>query len=595
MGTTEKKRLSGGERDAKYAAKMKEKDKESWLAKNRENKKNYMNRISEQKQEEMRKKDKERKREKRAAEKRARPAETYKTGAALGKAQSKAMKALPADPQRAQEVVMGLMRIVDKAVGKPKEEVEQIKEKQVLSSNIELRKKITDFFFQPDVSYTCPGKNDYVIVRQKDGSKVKATKYILVLTLSEAHSEFLKSEPGCQVSLDIFTKLRPANVLLRHSLPKNVCVCIYHANINFIITSLHKQFRRFPSNHRELILLTTCSAENVQNGECQTGACAQCAQLGTVEQLLGGLGVSEDLAKDLHANYLCWEKENDHENKERLRKVEKRHVTLYDMILQLHKELKPFKVHVLVKQHQEVEFNRLRTCDIDTNLLLQFDFSENAEIQEQDEVQTAHWWHLQVSLFTACAWVQGQSSSFVVVTDYMHHDKYMSMIATIKILKELIIKYPTVNTLHLFSDGAAQHFKQRFFFNGVTMLPTILGKEQLKITYDFSATSHGKGAVDGIGGSAKRGVMAKVLSRQEIVKTAADFALTGAAACPGIRFIHVSKEEVEDYMADLDDIAFVGARHLAGIRNVHHVEVKQNFNNFSQSLSLKISLFKFRR
>ena len=98
MGTTEKKRLSGGERDAKYAAKMKEKDKESWLAKNRENKKNYMNRISEQKQEEMRKKDKERKREKRAAEKRARPAETYKTGAALGKAQSKAMKALPADP-----------------------------------------------------------------------------------------------------------------------------------------------------------------------------------------------------------------------------------------------------------------------------------------------------------------------------------------------------------------------------------------------------------------------------------------------------------------------------------------------------------------
>ena len=137
MGTTEKKRLSGGERDAKYAAKMKEKDKESWLAKNRENKKNYMNRISEQKQEEMRKKDKERKREKRAAEKRARPAETYKTGAALGKAQSKAMKALPADPQRAQEVVMGLMRIVDKAVGKPKEEVEQIKEKQVLSSNID--------------------------------------------------------------------------------------------------------------------------------------------------------------------------------------------------------------------------------------------------------------------------------------------------------------------------------------------------------------------------------------------------------------------------------------------------------------------------
>ena len=139
-------------------------------------------------------------------------------------------------------------------MGKPKEEVEQDKEKQVLSSYIELRKKITEFYYQPDVSYTCPGKNDYVIVRQNDGSKVKAIKYILVLTLSEGHSEFLRSEPGCQVSFDIFTKLRPANVLLRHSLPKNVCVCLYHANINFIITSLHKQLHRFPSNHRELLM-----------------------------------------------------------------------------------------------------------------------------------------------------------------------------------------------------------------------------------------------------------------------------------------------------------------------------------------------------
>ena len=32
-----------------------------------------------------------------------------------------------------------------------------------------------------------------------------------------------------------------------------------------------------------------------------------------------------------------------------------------------------------------------------------------------------------------------------------------------------------------------------------------LGVEDLKIIYDFFATSHGKGAVDGIGGSAKRG------------------------------------------------------------------------------------------
>ena len=176
------------------------------------------------------------------------------------------------------------------------------------------------------------------------------------------------------------------------------------------------------------------------------------------------------LAKNSHTNHLWWEKEADQDNKERLRKVEKRHITLYSIVCELHDLLKPFKLHILVKNHQEVEFNLIRTCNLPNNLLLQFDFSENCEIQEQDEVQTAHWWHLQVSLFTACAWVAGEATSFVVVTDYMHHDKLMTTIAIVKIMKELLLKYPDVNMLNLFSDGASQHFKQRYFFNAVTII-----------------------------------------------------------------------------------------------------------------------------
>ena len=65
------------------------------------------------------------------------------------------------------------MKLVNRAVGSSKEVVEQNKEKLVLRSNMELRKKITEFYYQPDVSYTCPGKKDYVLVRKKDGSKEK--------------------------------------------------------------------------------------------------------------------------------------------------------------------------------------------------------------------------------------------------------------------------------------------------------------------------------------------------------------------------------------------------------------------------------------
>ena len=61
--------MSGAEREAKYAAKMKEKDYETWCAKNREKMRRCIESMSEQKRKEMKRRDAERKREKRAAEK----------------------------------------------------------------------------------------------------------------------------------------------------------------------------------------------------------------------------------------------------------------------------------------------------------------------------------------------------------------------------------------------------------------------------------------------------------------------------------------------------------------------------------------------
>ena len=59
-----------------------------------------MDSMSEQKREEMNRRYRERKREKRVAEKLNQTVGEYKTQAALGKARSKAMKALPSDPHR---------------------------------------------------------------------------------------------------------------------------------------------------------------------------------------------------------------------------------------------------------------------------------------------------------------------------------------------------------------------------------------------------------------------------------------------------------------------------------------------------------------
>ena len=66
MERIEKKRLSGAERDANYASKMRKKDEDAWLEKGRAKRKNYLERMSEAGRDEMKRKDRERTKQQRA-------------------------------------------------------------------------------------------------------------------------------------------------------------------------------------------------------------------------------------------------------------------------------------------------------------------------------------------------------------------------------------------------------------------------------------------------------------------------------------------------------------------------------------------------
>ena len=53
-------------------------------------------------------------------------------------------------------------------------------------------------------------------------------------------------------------------------------------------------------------------------------------------------------------------------------------------------------------------------------------------------------------------------------------------------------------TVSICSDGPPSQFRNRFI---AAAIPVLEAKHQLYITWNFFATSHGKGPVDGIGGS----------------------------------------------------------------------------------------------
>ncbi|CAF3880707.1 unnamed protein product, partial [Didymodactylos carnosus] len=78
---------------------------------------------------------------------------------------------------------------------------------------------------------------------------------------------------------------------------------------------------------------------------------------------------------------------------------------------------------------------------------------------------------------------------------------------------------PNVKEVDCFSDGAASQFKQRFLFRN---LLRIANERIIELSWHFFATSHGKGVVDGIGGTVKRLVWSAIFAGG-VCRSAEDF------------------------------------------------------------------------
>jgi hypothetical protein len=86
--------------------------------------------------------------------------------------------------------------------------------------------------------------------------------------------------------------------------------------------------------------------------------------------------------------------------------------------------------------------------------------------------------------------------------------------------------------VRLWSDGPSGQFKNQYLYH---FLPLLLHRYNLQfIQWNFFATSHGKGAVDGVGVIAKRAVWNKIKARQSTVKSAQDFVDVVTTGCVSI-------------------------------------------------------------
>ena len=96
-------------------------------------------------------------------------------------------------------------------------------------------------------------------------------------------------------------------------------------------------------------------------------------------------------------------------------------------------------------------------------------------------------------------------------------------------------------------------------------------ENDLKITWHFFATSHGKGVVDGIGGTVKRAVWRHVKVERAHVTNASQYSNLGKQLCPNINVEFVSKEDIANLTGFLD-MKWSNTKAVPGTHQVHCVK-----------------------
>lgn len=96
----------------------------------------------------------------------------------------------------------------------------------------------------------------------------------------------------------------------------------------------------------------------------------------------------------------------------------------------------------------------------------------------------------------------------------------------------------------------------------------------IRVQWHFFATSHGKGAVDGVGATVKRAVNTDVLCRQAIlVADAASFVASARKSCPNINIKLITSNKITDFIQHHklnERWAIISA--VPGTQSVHHME-----------------------
>lgn len=446
--------------------------------------------------------------------------EGYKSRSSLGKAVNRLISALPSSSAKRVAVVNKFCQ----QVGLPDKKLPS--KLKTTDTNLELVQK---FFQREEFTWTSPNV--------KNVTKLGVQKQYLVIPIMEVYSLFKQEYQDVKIGKSKFAEFRPSHVKPKQFLPHNQCLCIYHQNINLILEKLKPHAAIIPARADLFVDLLCCDSSSADCLYYQT--CSICASELSISSNIFPTNINWDAQ-------VSWEQWKTISGKVQ---IVKSSGTLLELISVLSRLLPYFKKHSYVNRVQKKYFRTTRAnlSNDDSIAVIQVDFAENFSIRKQDEIQSAYFLNEQISVFTIVVWLKNNTFSLAYVSDELNHDKYAVYVYLNKLFSWLKSEHSALKVIHIFSDGAASQFKQRFTISSMLILSKFYNVD---LSWHFFATAHGKGAVDGIGAVVKSQAWRFIKSKQFVICNAHD--LESALSKSKVLVHHVDKDTINQSRQFLD-------------------------------------------
>lgn len=392
--------------------------------------------------------------------------------------------------------------------------------------NDEKKNLIEQFLCRNDISYTLPGRNNQVYLRKVDGVSQFLPKRYLLWTFQELHN-LLKNEENLDdirlSSLYRYIKTKKQFIQLS-KIPEVSCLCPDCENFELLCQGINNCCPDVNLEVKCYDFLNMVACQPITE-ECCNGSCKKCPEL-DMENL-----------KDYEAiTFTKWFKGNKYyEKSSTTESGENVSNALAEQIMYI-------RGHYYRKRVQAKEYVRQIENLKEGEVLIHVDYSENYKNKQQNEIKAAYYGQGTFSIYTVVVYtknVEVRSKSMALVTEENDHSCNVSYALNQYILHSLR-EEQNITTAIFWSDGCASQFRSQYAFFMLTKFDP-----DLKVQWHFFEANHGKGAVDGVGGTVKHAVYRHVLSGRVVIKTPQQFAEYADSILEKVSVVYLEQSDLE--------------------------------------------------